>query len=164
MIIIIKKTCSTRDVKALASLCDVLYSLAHGIRVPCPQVTPSTLCDHVKLIVLLKSTRKEPKRYRKAQDKPDEEPRAVFYEMFAHMKAKCPSYANEKKYAFHCQVLLMFYFQVTKLTVSFRQVALGKSKDIHSMPGDKPDGDFNSLRVIGKYGFSTAENEVKIKF
>ena len=95
MIIILKKTCSTRDVKALASggidnhrllwkptsLCDVLYSLAHGIRVPCPQVTPSTLCDHVKLIVLLKSARKEPKRYRKAQDKPDEEPRAVFYEI-----------------------------------------------------------------------------------
>ena len=32
------------------------------------------------------------------------------------------------------------------------------------MPGDKPDGDFNSLRVIGKNGFSTAENEVKIEF
>ena len=58
----------------------------------------------------------------------------------------------------------MFYFRVTKLTVSFRQVALGKSKDIHSMPGDKPDGDFNSLRVIGKNGFSTAENEVKNEF
>ena len=30
------------------------------------------------------------------------------------------------------------------------------------MPDDKPDGDFNSLRVIGKNGFSTAENEVKM--
>ena len=86
----------------------MLYSLAHGIRVPCPQVTLARV-KWDKKSVILKAARKEPKRYRKAQDKPDEEPRAVFYEMFADVKPECPSYASEKKYAFLCQVLTFIF-------------------------------------------------------
>lgn len=75
--------------------------------------------------------------------------------MFSDMKTECPTYASEKKYAFLCQVRFFY-----KLWSNFFQVALGKSKDVQSMPEDKPDGDFNSLRVVGKNGFSTAEKEV----
>jgi len=59
-VIQIFKTCSTRDVKALTeanienhrllwkptSLCDVLYSLANGIRVPCPQESRGEYDQH----------------------------------------------------------------------------------------------------------------------
>jgi len=108
-----------------ASICDILYTLANGITVPCPQVR-----------------KKEPKRYRKAEDQPDEDPITVFYEMFDDIVDKCTTFSTEKKYAFLCQV------------------ALGKSKEMSDIPDTRPDGVFNSIKVPGRDSFTNEYNEL----
>lgn len=66
--------------------------------------------------VIFKVKTKDTTRYRKKQNEPDDDPFSVFYEMFADIQDKCPSYSSDKKYAFLCQVkfqtqiLKVFYF------------------------------------------------------
>ena len=87
------------------SLTNVLYTLAKGTAVPCPQVLISYQWFESHSSHFFQSERKDnPSRYRKGLDKPDDDSFSIFYEMFADLKSECQTFSTEKKYAFLCQV------------------------------------------------------------
>ena len=78
----------------------------------------------VLTFLIFKVKTKDTTRYRKKQNEPDDDPFSVFYEMFADIQDKCPSYSSDKKYAFLCQVKFQTIILKAYFIINFKRSLL----------------------------------------